>query len=100
MHGDMENYILTSVVKKICTYENQLIERMRKRRQKYFIYSKSVFYDIKIMKWDFADCPVAKTLSSQCRGPGSTPGQETRCYMPQLKGLHATRKIQDAACHN
>ena len=52
------------------------------------------------MKWDFADCPVAKTLSSQCRGPGSTPGQETRCYMPQLKGLHATRKIQDAACHN
>ena len=39
----MENYILTSVVKKICTYENQLTERMRKRIQKYFIYSKSVF---------------------------------------------------------
>ena len=28
--------------------------------------------------------PAAKTASSPCRGPDSTPGQGTRSYMPQL----------------
>ena len=27
---------------------------------------------------DFPGGPIAKTLSSQCRGPGSIPGQGTR----------------------
>ena len=32
---------------------------------------------------DFPGAPVAKTLSSQCRGLGSIPGQETRYHMSQ-----------------
>ena len=34
---------------------------------------------------DFPGGPVAKTLCSQCRGPGSIPGQGTRAHMLQLK---------------
>ena len=35
---------------------------------------------------------MAKTLRSQCRGPGLIPGQATRSHKLQLKGLHATTK--------
>ena len=48
---------------------------------------------------DFPGGPVAKTLHSQCRGPGSIPDQGTRSHMlqlrssmPQLKILRATTK--------
>ena len=34
---------------------------------------------------DFPRGAVAKTLSSQGRGPGSIPGQETRSHMLQLR---------------
>ena len=34
---------------------------------------------------DFPHGAVAKTLSSQGRGPGSIPGQETRSHMLQLR---------------
>ena len=30
---------------------------------------------------------MAKTPHSQCRDPGSIPGQETTSHMPQLKNL-------------
>ena len=42
--------------------------------------------------WDSPGGPVAKILCSQCRGPGSIPGQGTRSHVPQLKILHATTK--------
>ena len=32
-------------------------------------------------------------------GLGSTPGQETRSHMPQLKIPHAIKKTEDAVCH-
>ena len=35
--------------------------------------------------WDFPGDPMAKTLSSQCRGPGFNPWSGTRSHMPQLK---------------
>ena len=51
--------------------------------------------------WDFAGGPVAKTLSSQCRGFRFSRGQETRSHMLQLrvwmlqlKILYATAKTQ------
>ena len=34
---------------------------------------------------DFSDGGVAKTPSSQCRGPASIPGQGTRFHMLQLR---------------
>ena len=34
---------------------------------------------------DFPGDPVAKTLNSQCREPGSIPGQGTRPHIPQLR---------------
>ena len=52
---------------------------------------------------DFSGSPVAKTPCSQCRGPGSIPGQGTRSHMPplsskvqmlQLKIPRATTKMQ------
>ena len=48
---------------------------------------------------DFPGGPVAKTVRSQCRGPGFNPLPGTRSYMPQLrvcmlhlKLLHAVTK--------
>ena len=39
--------------------------------------------------------PTAKTPPPNTGGPGSIPGQETGCYMLQLKILHAaTTKTQ------
>ena len=35
-------------------------------------------------KGDFPRGPVAKTLASNARGPGSVPGQGTRPHTPQL----------------
>ena len=37
---------------------------------------------------------VANKLHSQCRGPGSILGRETRSYIQQLKMAHATPKTQ------
>ena len=37
--------------------------------------------------------PVAKTLASSARGPGSIPGQGTRSHMPQLT-VHMLRLRQ------
>ena len=34
MYGDMENFVLTSVIKKKYTYENHNTQRIRTRRQK------------------------------------------------------------------
>ena len=42
---------------------------------------------------DFTCCPMAKTPSSPCRGPRLNPRLGTRSHMPQLKILHATKKI-------
>ena len=47
---------------------------------------------------DFPGGPVTKTLHSQCRGPGSIPGPETRSHMPQLRVCVPQRK--DLAYHN
>ena len=44
--------------------------------------------------WDFAGVPVAKTLGSQCRGPGSIPSHRTRSHVLQPKIVYASRKIQ------
>ena len=35
---------------------------------------------------------MAKTPHSQCRDPGSIPGQGTRSHMPQLKDLTSHNK--------
>ena len=45
----------------------------------------SIPHSRKSQSWDFPGGPVAKTLSSQCRGPGSIPGQGTRSHMPQWR---------------
>ena len=37
------------------------------------------------MNRDFPGGPVSKTPHSQCRGPGSIPGQGTRSHMPQTR---------------
>ena len=47
---------------------------------------------------DLPGGPVVKTLHSQCWGPCSIPGQETRFHMPQLKISSAATK--DPACWN
>jgi len=45
---------------------------------------------------DFASGPMAKILSSGCRGPGFNPGWGTRSHELQLKKiLHASTKIKD-----
>ena len=43
---------------------------------------------------DFSGYPVAKTLSSQCRGTGLIPGYGTRSFVSQLKMSHITIKTQ------
>ena len=48
--------------------------------------------------WDFPGGPVAKTPSSQCKGPRFDPWSGTRSHMLQLNSLHATSK--DSTCHN
>ena len=40
----------------------------------------------------FPGGPVAKTLSSHAGGPDSTPGQEARSHMLQLKILYVAAK--------
>ena len=47
---------------------------------------------VKIGFQDFPGHPLAKTLSSQCRVPGSIPGWGTKSYMPQLNTPHAVNK--------
>ena len=49
---------------------------------------------IKLDYRDFACGPVVKTPWSQCRGPGSIPGQGTRSHMSQLKILPAATETQ------
>ena len=46
---------------------------------------------IKRLLEDFRGGPVAKTLYSQCRGLGLTPGQGS--HMPQLKRSHVLQQI-------
>ena len=41
--------------------------------------------------------PVAKTLASSARGPGSIPGQGTRSHMPQLTVCMLQLKIPPKA---
>ena len=48
----------------------------------------------------FPGGPVANTPSSQCRGPGSIPGQGTRPHIQQLKIPHAKIQIEDPMCGN
>ena len=40
---------------------------------------------------------MAKVPHSQCRGPGSIPGQGTRFHMPQLSGYRQQLKILHAS---
>ena len=48
---------------------------------------------------DFPGGPVGKTLHSQCRGPGSIPGQGTRSRTcAATKSAHAATK--DPTCLN
>ena len=47
---------------------------------------------VKIGFQDFPGHPLAKTLSSQCRVPGSIPGWGTKSHMPQLNTPHAVNK--------
>ena len=46
---------------------------------------------------DFPDGPVAKTPHSQCRGPGSIPGQGARSHMLQVRVCLPQLKIPPAA---
>ena len=39
--------------------------------------------------WIFPGGPVAKTLHSQCKGPGFDSGWGTRSHMLKIKILHA-----------
>lgn len=39
---------------------------------------------------DFSGGPVARTVHSQCREPGRSPGQGARLHMPQQKTPQAT----------
>ena len=69
---------------------------------------------LKSQCWDFPSAPVAKTLHSQCRGPGFNPwsgklmphaankryAAAKRFCMPQLKISHAAMKIEDPVCCN
>ena len=48
--------------------------------------------DLNSELWDFPGGPVAKTRCSQCKEPGSIPGQGTRSHMLQLKILNAATK--------
>ena len=48
--------------------------------------------------WDFPGGPIAKTPSSQCRGPRCNTGQGTRSHMQQLKNPHAAMKTEDPTC--
>ena len=50
------------------------------------------FFLFKTLTDYFPGGPVTTTLHSQCRGPGSTPGQGTRPL--QLNSLHVTSKNQ------
>ena len=43
-----------------------------------------------VNKGDFPRGPMAKTSHSQCRGPGSIPGQGPRAHVPQLRPSPAT----------
>ena len=43
---------------------------------------------------------MAKTLRSQCKGPGSIPGQGTRSRVLSLQILHPVKKMENLACHN
>ena len=49
---------------------------------------------------DFPGGPVAMTLHSPCRRPGSICGQEMRSRLPQLKILPVATKIEDPTGHN
>ena len=69
---------------------------------------------LKSQCWDFPSVPVAKTLHSQCRGPGFDPwsgnliphaanksyAAAKRSFMPQLNISHAAMKIEDPVCGN
>ena len=47
--------------------------------------------------WDFPGGPVGKTPHSQCKGPGSIPGQGTRsCMHATTKSSHAATKSPHA----
>ena len=48
---------------------------------------------------DFPGGPVAKTLSSQCRGLGLIPGQGTKIPQAATKSPHAD-KTKDPVCCN
>ena len=51
------------------------------------------------LMWDFPGGTVGKTLHSQCRGLGLTPGQGTRSHRhATTKSLHDTAK--EPACCN
>ena len=64
-----------------------------------FIKLRPGMISVKRLWGDFSDGPVAKALCSQCRGPGSSPEQEIRSHMLQLKIPHASTK-RDLACCN
>ena len=52
------------------------------------------------MSYDFPGGPVAKTSHSQCKGPGSTPGQGTKSHMPQLRVPMLILKTEESeSCH-
>ena len=55
-------------------------------------FTRMKIYSHRVVGWDSPGGPEAKTLCSQCRGPGSIPGQGTRSRRPKLKILHATTK--------
>ena len=58
-------------------------------------------YTFKRSYRDFPGGPVAKTLSSQYRGPVFwSMGQGIRSHMPQLKIPHAATKTEDPECCN
>ena len=61
---------------------------------KFWVYKEFTYNLIKKWTKGFPDDLVAKTPFSQCRDPGSNPGQGTRSHKPQqwLKILHVTTK--------
>ena len=47
---------------------------------------------------DFPACPVAKTLSTQCRGPGFNPWLGN--WIPHAETKSSNAAIKDPACCN
>ena len=56
------------------------------------------FVDLNPCSGTFLVVHWLRLCASDGGGPGSIPGQGTRCHMLQLRILHAATKIEDTGC--